>query len=162
MTVVLRHNPALQLNLVEYQGSVTLVELAELARFMSNNSSRLTCDTLNWVRPNGDFHSVSLDTLDELLAQYRTYFEPLKLQILRRSAWLCQSEAAAEHVRHWVSGPDMRSSLSSNVALFETFADAGDWLLLSEAELTAVERGDEFTEVARFEAPVQVMRAASR
>lgn len=150
MTIVLRHNTALDLNLVEYQGSVTLAELQALAASQSGGMSKLTNDTLTVVQPGADFKTIAFAELDSLFDHYRALFAPIKLQIYRRSAWICRSAAALPHVNHWLGGRDMRLAMLSDVRLFDNYAEAGDWLLLNDAELALAERGEGFVELMRF------------
>jgi hypothetical protein len=161
VTVVLRHNEQLELNLAEYRGSVTLAELKGVAVFAANNLDHLRRDSLNVVLPGADFQSVDLATLDALFSRYRAMFAPLDFQIFRRSAWVIQSPQARAHVHYWVNGRDTREAMSSAVREFETFAEAGDWLLLSDAELALVQRGEGFNEIARFEDAAPLPRAAA-
>lgn len=149
MTVVLRQNEQIELNLAEYRGAISLGELKAVAAFMARNPALLQRDTLNIIQPDGDFGAISLAELDALFAYYVTLFAPLNLQIMRRSAWVCLSPAAEGHVRHWLSG-DIRKGMSSTVRMFDTFADAGDWLLLSPSEIALAEHGRGFSDVARF------------
>lgn len=152
MPAVLRQNAALELNLVEYQGAVTLAELKALAAFMAHNPQHLQRDTLTFILPGSNFRTIEFSELDQLFAYYAQLFAPLKLQIMRRGAWLCLSPDAEPHLRHWLQG-DTRGLMSSNVRAFSTLADAADWLLLNEQEQELVRRGDGFNTVARFTAP---------
>jgi len=156
VTVVLRQNDGLELNLVEYRGGITLAELKALAAFMARHPAHLQRDTLNIIQPGGDFSAITLAELDALFAYYTKLFAPLNLQIMRRAAWVCRSVAAQAHLRHWLSG-DIRKGMSTSVRMFDTFADAGDWLLLSAAEMAIAESGENFTDVARFTAPAMVL-----
>jgi hypothetical protein len=151
VTIILRHNENLELNLVEYTGAVSLAELKALAVFMARNPLHMQRDGLNLILPDADLSSIPLPELDRLFDYYATLFAPLKLQILRRSAWVCQSQFAQSHVRRWLSG-DTRKAMSSNVRQFGTLAEAGEWLLLNEAEFSALQHDDGFTDVARFTA----------
>lgn len=162
MTVVLRHNQTLELNLVEYRASVTLAELKALSAFLARNDAYLRRDCLNFVLPDADFRSIDLPALDDLFAYYGALFAPLKLQIFRRAAWVCQSEAALQTVRYWLDGRDMRERMSSAVRRFDTLGEAGDWLVLSDAELDMVARGQDFDEIARFDIAANATRAAAR
>lgn len=158
MTVVLRQNEEMELNLAEYRGAISLAELKAVAAFMARNPALLQRDTLNIIQPGGHFVAVSLADLDALFAYYVTLFAPLNLQIMRRGAWVCLSPAAEDHLRHWLSG-DIRKHMSSTVRMFDTFADAGDWLLLSPAEIAMAEHGRGFSDVARFTAAASAAMA---
>ncbi len=153
MPVVLRHNQELELNLAEYQGSVSFAELEAVAGFLAANPSFLKRDTLSQVLPGADFDTVPLDGLDRLFGHYKKLYAPMNFQIVRRSAWLCQSPAAQAHVDHWLGEPDMREATSSTLRQFATFAEAGDWLVLSEAETVALEARVGFDEIAHFDYP---------
>lgn len=155
MTIVLRHNPTLELNLAEYSGQISFAQLKELAAYGARHPEFLKSDTLNYVASDTDFSAVDLHDLDLLFLRYRKLYARLDFQIYRRSAWLCRSPAAERHVAYWLNGRDLKEGMSSAVRPFETFAEAGDWLLLSGAEIAAVERGEDFIELVRFDtAPV--------
>ncbi|MGQ0534231.1 MAG: hypothetical protein ACT4OF_16305 [Caulobacteraceae bacterium] len=149
--VVLRHNEQLELNLTEYHGSVSLAELEAVATFLGENPSFLKRDTLTVVLAGVDFNAVPLSALDDLFACYATLFAPISFQIVRRSAWLCLSAAAQAHVDYWIGGRDAREAMSSTLRQFNSHAEAGDWLVLTEAETIALETGAGFDEIARFD-----------
>jgi hypothetical protein len=150
VTVVLRHNDKLELNRVEYHGAVSLAELVALAEFQAANPTWLTYDTLSFVLPGAHFSAIDEDQLDTLFEAYRALFQPLNFLIMRRSAWLCQSAAARQHVLYWLRGRDTRESMSSDVRLFETFADAGDWLVLNADETDTLRSGAGFAEIVSY------------
>jgi len=160
--VVLSHNETLELNLAEYAGVITLTQLLEVAGFGAKHPNFLKADTLNVVRADADFSAVDLAELDMLFERYRTLFAPLSLPIYRRSAWLCLNKSADAHVKYWLREHDMREAMSSAVRKFETYVEAGDWLLLSRAELALVERVEGFTQLATFGATSTAQRAAAR
>jgi hypothetical protein len=162
VTVVLRRNETLELSVVEYRDAVTLNELVALTRWQADQCERLRDDTLNIVLPGADFYAVDLGALDALFAHYRELYGELVFEILRRSAWLCQSPAAQGHVDHWLAGRNTRENMSTDVRQFDTFAEAGDWLVLSEAATADMESGVGFIEIARFHAPLEQPRAAAR
>lgn len=153
MSIFLRHNEALELNRIEYSNSVTLAELTKLAEFQAANPSWLTFDSLAIVTPEADFLSVDKPALDKLYATYAELFSPLHFLILRRSAWICLSAAAEEHVRYWLGDRDTRETVSSDVRRFDTFADAGDWLVLNQNATAALETGAGFEEIFRSHIP---------
>jgi hypothetical protein len=157
--VVLSHNATLELNLAEYTGIVTIAQLIEVAGFGAKHPDFLKADTLNVVRADTDFSAVDLGELDALFARYKALFAPLNFQIYSRSAWLCLNRTAVPHVDHWLGGHDMREAMSSAARKFETYAEAGDWLLLSPAELALIERGEGFTELATFDDAPALPRA---
>ena len=153
MSVELRHNTALELNVVEYRGSVTLGELKAVASFLATRPDVLRRDTLNIVAPDADFGTVDFPALDALFARYRQLYAPLSFQLFRRASWVCLSDAARRHIDYWVRGRDMRKTMSSTVSRFDSVAEACEWLLLSDAETAAVERGEGLTDLARFDIP---------
>lgn len=149
MTIVLRHNETLELNLIEYRDVVSLAELKALAQFAAANPEHMVRDGLAVVMPNARFSDVDKSALDALFAHYRTLYAPIEFQLLRRSAWVCLSEHAAPQVRHWLSG-DAREGMQSAVRQFDSIAEAGEWLVLSDDEMALAERREGFPEVARF------------
>lgn len=162
MPVVLRHNEQLELSLAEYHGSVSLAELEAVAAFLAQNPSFLKRDCLSLVMPGADFDRVELTALDRLFGRDKAIYAPMTFQIIRRSAWLCLSLAAQPHIDYWIGGRDTREAISSTLRQFNSYAEAGDWLVLSEAETLALQMGAGFTEIARFEDAPQVGRAAAR
>lgn len=158
MTLIVRHNEELELNRVDYVGAVSMVELAELAKFNAANPAWVTYDCLSVVAPGADFLSVNFRELDALLANYRDIYQPLNFLILRRAAWLCLSDAALPHVRHWTRDPaDKRTTMSSDVRLFTSYHEAAEWLLLRPVERPKVEAGEGFVEIFRSEAPAAAL-----
>lgn len=149
MTIVLRHSEKLELNLVEYRDTVTLAQLKALAAFATAQPEHIRYDGLSVIMPGARFDDVDTAALDRLFDYYRMLYAQLDFQMLRRSAWLCLSEAAAPQVTHWLSG-DAREGMSSAVRQFETYADAGEWLVLNAEEVALAQRGEGFVEVIRF------------
>jgi hypothetical protein len=162
VTVVLRHNETLELNLVEYVGAITPAQLKGIAAFGAQNPTFLMCDAFNLVHADADFNAVDFGVLDALFAGYSKLYQPLNFQIYRRASWVCRSEAARPHIDYWVGRPDMRETMSSAVRQFDTFDEAGDWLLLSAAELAVVERGEGFVDLAVIEDAPSAARVAAR
>ncbi|MBC7768543.1 MAG: hypothetical protein H7124_07130 [Phycisphaerales bacterium] len=162
MPIVLRHNQELELSLAEYRGPVSLAELEAVAAYGAQNPSFLQCDCLNLVLPGANFDSVEVTALDNLFGRYKLIFAPMEFQIVRRSAWICLSPAAQAHIDYWIGGHDLREALSSTLRQFLAYSEAGDWLVLNEAEIVALESGAGFTEVANFEDPPSVTRTAAR
>jgi hypothetical protein len=158
--VVLRHNESLELNVAEYHGAVTAGELQAVASYLAGHPSFLKCDCLSLVFPGGHFDTVTLETLNEIFGAYKALYEPMSFQIIRRSAWICFSPAAQAHVDHWSGKREARAAMSTTLQQFASFEEAGDWLVLSEAETLALQTGVGFKELIRFEdTPVPQARA---
>lgn len=162
MPVVLRHNEQIELNLAEYHGVVTLAELETVATFLAENPWFLKRDCLSLALPNADFSGVGFAALDRLFGRYKTIYAPMSFQIIRRSAWLCLSPAAQPYIDYWMGGRDTRGAMSSTLRQFSSYAEAGDWLVLSERETAMLESGEGFTEIARFDIRPDAERAAAR
>ena len=161
MPVILRRNEELELNLVEFIGSITLDELKAVAKYQADKPELLASDCLNVVRAGGDFNTVTFAELDMLFEHYRKLFSPLRLEIFRRAVWLCEDEGPKAHIAHWMSR-DTKEGMSSTLKHCHSFAEAADWLLLMDAERGLLERGEGFAEIARFDLPVASARAAAR
>ncbi len=151
MPVVLRHNESLELNLAEYLGSVTFEELKAIADFLAADPAFLKRDCLSVARPGCDFDSVDLSALDILFGGYTALYAPISFQIIRRSAWVCLSPAAQRYIDYWVVGRDARGAMSTTLRQFPSYEEAGDWLVLSEAETLALQTRTGFDVVAHFE-----------
>lgn len=157
MPIVLRHNEKLELNRVDYSGAISVSELKGLADFQAAAPTWLTYDCLNLVQTDASFSSVDFTELDALFAYYGELFAPITFVIMRRSAWLYQSPMALAHVRHWLHGRDLRTELSSDVRLLNNFTEAGDWLVLKQGAVAALESGEGFAEVFTIQAPAAAM-----
>lgn len=151
MPVVLRHNDLLELNIAEYRGVITLAELQAVADYLAANRSFLKCDALSIVFPGATFTGVAFEDLDRIFGRYQTLYAPINFQIIRRSAWLCFSPAAQAHIDHWSGKRDAREAMSTTLRQFGSFEEAGDWLVLSEAETLALQTGTGFDELASFD-----------
>lgn len=158
MTVVLRRNETLEVNLVEFIGGITLDELKAVAKFQADKPDLLASDCLNVVRAGGDFKAVTFQDLDMLFDHYRKLFTPLRLQIFRRAVWLCEDEGPKAHITHWMSR-DAKEGMSSTLKHCHTFAEAADWLLLMDVERGMLERAEGFDEIVRFTLPLEPGRA---
>ena len=161
MTVIIRRNDTVELNLVEFVGDITLDELKAVAKFQSDKPDLLVSDCLNVVRSGGNFDLVTFQQLDALFEHYRMLFSPLRLQIFRRAAWLCEDDGPKPHITYWLSR-DTREGMSSTVKQCHSFAEAADWLLLMEVERSLIECGEGFDEIVRFTLPTQPARAIAR
>lgn len=164
MTVILRRNETLELNLVEFVGAITLDELKAVAKFQADKPNLLASDCLNVVRAGASFNAVTFQDLDMLFEHYRMLFSPLRLQIFRRAVWLCEDDGPKAHVTYWLSR-DTREGMSSTVKQCHSFAEAADWLLLMDIERAILERAilehaGGFEEIVRFTLPPA--RAAAR
>jgi hypothetical protein len=157
--VVLRNNELLELNIAEYHGAITLAELQGVADFLAANPSFLRRDCLSVVFPGGVFEGVEFDALDHIFGRYKTLYAPINFQIIRRSAWICFSPAAQAHVDNWSGRRDAREAMSTTLRQFASFEEAGDWLVLSEAETLALQSGAGFDDLARIEFPPEANRA---
>lgn len=151
MPVVLRHNESLELNLAEYLGSVTYEELRDLAAFLAENPSYLKRDCLSVVYSGCTFDTVDFSALDTLFSGYAALYAPISFQIIRRSAWVCLSAAAQSYIDYWIIGRDARGAMSTTLRHFTTYEEAGEWLVLSEAETLSLQTRVGFEIVARFE-----------
>lgn len=149
MTIVLRHSERLELNLVEYRETISLAQLTGLAGFAAAHPEHMVRDAIAVIMPGARFSDVDAPALDQLFAHYRKLYAAVEFQILRRSAWLCLSPEAAPQLRHWLTG-DAREGMSSAVRQFETYTDAGEWLVLNRDEIALLERGESFAELKRF------------
>jgi hypothetical protein len=151
VTVVLRHSESLNLKVVECSGAVTTAQLGALAACAAGHPALLEADGLNIVHPNADLSGVDLQALAAHFAHYQSLYAPLRFQIYRRTAWVCQSLSAEAHVDFWVLGDASRKAFSTNARRLETLAEACDWLLLNGAERAQVERREGFIELAVFD-----------
>lgn len=159
MSIAIRHSDELGLCLAEYEGLVTISQLHGVADFMSTAPQFLKRDCLTVVEADADFSSINLAELDDLFAHYRRLFAPMSVQVFRRSAWICHSSQAMAHIRYWVGDRDTRTSVASDIRLFETEAEAGRWLTFSPLEIARLGRREGFRTLATFPSQAQAASA---
>ncbi len=162
MPVVLRHNEQIEMNLAEYRGQVSLAELEAVAAFLAANPNFLKRDTLSVAHADASFGAVPFEALDRLFGRYKTLYAPLDFQMLRRSAWLCFSKVAQEHVDYWIGERDTRGAMSTTLRQLSSYAEAGEWLVLNESETRALQTGAGFEEIAKFDLPPELGQAPAR
>jgi hypothetical protein len=150
VTVIFRRNEEIELNLCEFTGAIALDELKAVAKYQADKPDILGSDTFNLVRADADFSAITFSMLDQMFEHYRRLFMPLRLQIFRRAVWLCESDAPKAHVAYWLS-QDAKENMSTTVKHCHSFAEAADWLLLTDAERGMVERCEGFVEIIRFQ-----------
>lgn len=157
MPVTFRHHEGLEINRIDYGGQISIAELHAHAQFRAECPAWLNYDHLNVAMPDADPSRLKKAALDDLFSKHLALFEPEKLLIKRRSAWVCLSPAALDTLRHWINAP--RARPHTDVRLFETFEEAGRWLVLDDREIALAARGEGFIEVARFAEPLACMPA---
>lgn len=157
MPIVVSYNSPLELAVFEYSGHVTLAELKAMMRFHGQNPEILRCDCLTVLHPGSHLTGIDADALRAILMRFRRLFAPFDFQIMRRSAWVCQSPKALAHARLWVDAirDTAREEMSSAIRLFDSFTEAADWLLLNPDDLNFAERRDKFAELARIDWPLR-------
>ncbi|MGQ0534230.1 MAG: hypothetical protein ACT4OF_16300 [Caulobacteraceae bacterium] len=151
MTTVLRHNPKLELNRVEYFGVMQVGEFHDHAAFNLANQAWLGFDCLSVVHPDVDVSAISPVDIDGVFDLNRDLFEPLKLLFMRRSGWICESGAGQTLLSHWLSKRNGKRLPYAEERLFETCEAAGEWLRLAPDAIAALRTGEGFAEVARFD-----------
>lgn len=153
MPIRLRHNDQLEISRVDYHGLLRGKELHDHAAFNAQNPAWLGFDCINVVDPRIDLSAISPADLEEVFDAHRELFEPLQLLFMRRSAWVCSDPAAQRLLSYWISKRTGQRNQWADVRQFPSFEAAGEWLLVSADALAALESGQGFKEIARFEAP---------
>lgn len=152
MPIALRHNEALELSRIEYSGAMRAEEMFNHAAFNAANPIWLGFDCVSVIHPDVDVSAISLPNLDVVFSTNRKLFEPLNLMFMRRSAWVCESPQGQRFLSHWLSKRNAEKSPWTDVRQFDTFEAAGEWMLLTPANIAIVKSGEDFKEIARFEA----------
>lgn len=150
MPTVLRHNPRLELNRVEYFGVMQASEFHDHAAFNLANQAWLGFDCLSVIGADIDISALSIADIDAVFAANRAMFEPLKLLFMRRSGWVCESDTGRQLLHHWLSKREGKRLPYAEERLFETYEAAGEWLRLAPDAVDALKVGADFAEIARF------------
>lgn len=152
MPIVLRHNEVLELSRVEFFGVMRAEDLHNHAAYNAANPIWLGFDCVSVIHPDVEVSAISLTSLDGVFNAHRQLFEPLNLMFMRRSAWVCDSPIGQRFLSHWLTKRNADKSPWAEVRQFDTFEAAGEWLLLDSRAAAALKSGDDFAEVARFDA----------
>ncbi|MEZ5957872.1 MAG: hypothetical protein R3C27_11755 [Hyphomonadaceae bacterium] len=152
MPITLRHNSKLELSRVEYTGAMRAKDMHDHAVYNAANPVWLGFDCVSVIHPDVDVSAISLDSLDGVFSAHRQLFEPLNLMFMRRSAWVCESPAGQRLLSHWLTKRNADKSPWAEVRQFDSFEAAGAWMLLSAENTAILKQGQDFTEVARFDA----------
>ena len=152
MPIILRHNPTLELNRVEYFGAMTARDMHDHAQYNADNPIWLGFDCISVIHADVDVSAISLTNLDGVFTAHRELFEPLGLVFMRRSGWVCESPAGQRFLSHWLAKRNVDKSPWADVRQFDTFEAASEWLLLNAEAAAALKSGEGFHEIARFEA----------
>ena len=153
MPIVLRHNETLELSRVEYCGTMRAQDLHDHAAYNAANPIWLGFDCVSVIHPDIDVSSISLGNLDGVFTAHRELFEPLGLMFMRRSGWVCESPDGQRFLSHWLAKRNLDRSPWAEVRQFDTFKAAGEWMLLSAANIAILKSGEGFKEIRRFETP---------
>ena len=114
-------------------------------------------DCVSVIHPDIDVSSISLGNLDGVFTAHRELFEPLGLMFMRRSGWVCESPDGQRFLSHWIAKRNLDRSPWAEVRQFDTFEAAGEWMLLSAANIAILKSGEGFKEITRFETPAPSM-----
>lgn len=150
MSIVVQRNDAIELNIVRYCASITPAQLMAFAHQNRAEPANALSDTLIIVEEAADFSAVPFSTLDSLREIYRAIYQAHSLTMVRLSAWLCQSPDARDWVRYWLHGRGPNDGFGAAVQMFDTLAEACDWLVLSPPEMALVKSGAGFREIKRI------------
>ena len=69
---------------------------------------------------------------------------------MRRSGWVCESPDGQRFLSHWLAKRNLDRSPWAEVRQFDTFEAAGEWMLLSAANIAILKSGEAFKEITRF------------
>lgn len=158
MPIVLRHNSKLELSRVEYNGVMRAKDLHDHAAFNAANPIWLGFDCVSVIHDDVDVSGISLPDLDGVFTAHRELFEPLNLMFMRRSAWVCESPGGQRFLSHWLNKRNADKSPWADVRQFNSFDEAGQWMLLAPDGLHALRTGEGFRDIARFDSAPSLSR----
>lgn len=135
MTIIERHTERCHLSTVEMNGPVTLPELEAHNAHRFARRIVLTADCLWYVGRETVFTDMSVAKLDAYSARLRALYRAAPLPMVRRTAWLCESEQALPFVRHFLRDRSADDGLYALPRLVGAFPEAAAWLMVSESDL---------------------------
>lgn len=132
---------------------MSAAEMIAVAEYQIQHPDWLAYDGFNFIADDADFSPVRIEDLDGVISQYRPLFEPSKLLIFRRSAWLSLNPSAQAQLDHWIARRNTRREQTLEARQFDTIAEAAAWLTLPTDEASILETGEGFEELARYDLP---------
>jgi len=159
VTIEFRRLETLDLCLVRFSGAVRFAELRDQLHYRAERRQLLTADTLHVISPDAAFVDLNPARLEAFRETHRSVLKPSNLPALRRSAWLCFSDACLEFLHLWLGGSAPDDGLYSAPALVNSMAEAAEWLMAPVEELTAFEAGLTGRLIATFPALQQARHA---
>jgi hypothetical protein len=148
MPITLSMHRRLGFHVLRFEGVITFVELAELARHHAAFPVFAAADAIHIIDEGADLSRLQLSELNILRAHYAKLQSSLDLYMVRRSAWVCSTAATCRLVEYWLDGRHSRDGQQTEVVMAADLADV--FPLFSQDEIEAVQIGSEFTQISRI------------
>lgn len=149
MTIVAEINRTLGIRTHRLIGRVTVAEFLDVLAFYRDQPHLAQADMINFVDEAADVSALVPTDIATLKATFRQLHEHLRLEVIRRCAWVCPHIGAWDHLEAWLQDRHSRDGAAAEVCLVAKLEEAS--VLFDRDELDAVSSGVGFVELQRFD-----------
>lgn len=151
MPIVMRHNEALELTRVDFYGKLLPEHVRGYGAYGMANPQWIEFDTMTFVADDTDVSAITSADIDDFFNAFGRMLRASDKMVRRRTGWVCDNATCKAALAFWLAKRNTGVEPDNQVRLFATGEQAGQWLLLNAEAAAALQSGDGFTELARFE-----------
>ncbi|MCX7357663.1 MAG: hypothetical protein NT015_05920 [Alphaproteobacteria bacterium] len=151
MPIVMRHNESLELTRVDFFGKLLPEHVRGYGAYGMANPHWAEFDTMTFVAADTDVSGISPADIDGFFTTFGHVLRASNKMVRRRTGWVCDNDLHQAVLAHWLTKRNANVEPDAHVRLFVTGEAASEWLLLNPSAAAALQSGDGFTELARFD-----------
>ncbi len=153
MPIVMRHNEALELTRVDFFGQLLPEHVRGYGAYGMANPHWAEFDTITFVADDTDVSAITSADIDGFFNTFGHVLRASNKMVRRRTGWVCDDATCKAALAFWLAKRNANVEPDKQVRLFATSEAASEWLLLNAEGAAALQSGQGFTELARFDAP---------
>lgn len=151
MPILMRHNESLELTRVDFFGQLLPEHVHGYGAYGLANPHLVGFDTITFVGADIDVASITSTHLDAFFNAYGGMLRASDKMVRRRTGWVCDEPRCQAALSQWLAKRNAGAEPDAQVRQFATSEAVSEWLLLSPAAATALNTGEGFVELARFD-----------
>ena len=151
MPIVMRHNEALELTRVDFFGQLLPEHVRAYGAYGIANPHWAEFDTMTFVADDTDVSAITPGDIDSFFNAFGHMLRASDKMVRRRTGWVCDNAVCKAALAFWLAKRNANVEPDAHVRLFQTGAAASEWLLLSPSAAAALQSGEGFTDLARFD-----------
>jgi len=156
MPIVMRHNEALELTRVDFFGQLLPDHVRAYGAYGIANPHWAEFDTMTFVADDADVSAITPADIDSFFNAFGHMLLASDKMVRRRTGWVCDNATCKAALAFWLAKRNADVEADNQVRLFATGEEASEWLLLNTENAAALQSGQGFTELARFDTPAGV------